>query len=72
MSRIIATYQKAEVLYQVGRFEEALVFYHKGCKQRPDMELFHQGVRKAQEAIEVSLGGDQPLNFHYQSKDEYI
>lgn len=41
----------------MGRFEEALVFYHKGCKQRPDMELFHQGVRKAQEAIEISLGG---------------
>lgn len=52
-----ATYQKAEVLYQMGRFEEALVFYHMGCKQRPDMDLFHQGVRKAQEAIEISLGG---------------
>lgn len=56
----LATYQKAEVLYQMGRFEEALVFYHMGGKQRPDMELFQQGVRKAQEAIEVSLGG----NFH--------
>ncbi|XP_057371231.2 uncharacterized protein LOC130692170 [Daphnia carinata] len=55
-----ATYQKAEVLYQMGRFEEALVFYHMGCKQRPDMELFHQGVRKAQEAIEISLGVKQP------------
>lgn len=52
-----ATYQKGEVLYQMGRFEEALVFYHMGCKQRPDMDLFHQGVRKAQEAIEISLGG---------------
>ena len=41
----------------MGRFEEALVFYHMGGKQRPDMELFQQGVRKAQEAIEVSLGG---------------
>ena len=52
-----ATYQKAEVLFQIGRFEEALVFYHTGVKQRPDMEVFQQGVRKAQEAIEVSLGG---------------
>ena len=41
----------------MGRFEEALVFYHTGCRQRPDMDLFHQGVRKAQEAIEISLGG---------------
>ena len=57
MKFFTATYQKAEVLYQMGRFEEALVFYHTGSKQRPDMELFHQGVRKAQEAIEVSLGG---------------
>ena len=56
-----ATYQKAEVLFQVGRFEEALVFYHTGVKQRPDMETFHQGVRKAQEAIEVSLGGTYNL-----------
>ena len=54
---IEATYQKAEVLYQMGRFEEALVFYHQGVQQRPDMDLFHQGIRKAQEAIEVSLGG---------------
>lgn len=54
---ITATYQKAEVLYQMGRFEEALVFYHMGGKQRPDMDIFHQGVRKAQEAIEISLGG---------------
>ncbi|KAI9563968.1 hypothetical protein GHT06_007706 [Daphnia sinensis] len=59
-SYVRATYQKAEVLYQMGRFEEALVFYHMGCKQRPDMELFHQGVRKAQEAIEISLGVKQP------------
>jgi len=41
----------------MGRFEEALVFYHKGVQQRPDMDLFHQGIRKSQEAIEVSLGG---------------
>ena len=59
MKKKTATYQKAEVLYQMGRFEEALVFYHMGCKQRPDMDLFNQGVRKAQEAIEISLGGIQ-------------
>ena len=53
----LATYQKAEILFYIGRFEEALVFYHTGVKQRPGMEMFHQGVRKAQEAIEVSLGG---------------
>ena len=58
ISLIEATYQKAEVLYQMGRFEEALVFYHKGVQQRPDMDLFHQGIRKSQEAIEVSLGGN--------------
>ena len=58
----------------MGRFEEALVFYHQGVKQRPDMDLFHQGVRKAQEAIEISLGGTphfvnnksiKPSNPHY-------
>ncbi|XP_032778290.2 uncharacterized protein LOC116917044 [Daphnia magna] len=66
-SYVRATYQKAEVLYQMGRFEEALVFYHKGCKQRPDMELFHQGVRKAQEAIEISLGV-KPPTLHQQQQ----
>jgi hypothetical protein len=53
-----ALFQKGEILFQLGKFEEALVFYHLGAKQRPDMEAFHQGVRKAQEAIEVSLGGE--------------
>ena len=55
---VAALFQKAEVLYQMGQFEDALVFYHLGVRQRPDMEAFHQGVRKAQEAIEVSLGGN--------------
>ncbi|XP_074658233.1 outer dynein arm-docking complex subunit 4-like [Tubulanus polymorphus] len=49
-------YQKAEVLYHMGDFEHALVFYHRGYKLRPEQDEFRLGIQKAREAIENSCG----------------
>ncbi|XP_050406246.1 outer dynein arm-docking complex subunit 4 [Patella vulgata] len=49
-------FQKAEALYYQGDFEMALVFYHRGCKLRPELQEFRLGIQKAQEAIDNSVG----------------
>jgi len=49
-------FQKANALYQMGDFEYALVYYHRGSKLRPDLTEFTQGIHKAQEAINNSIG----------------
>lgn len=49
-------FQKAEVLYCMGDFEMALVFYHRGHKIRPELQEFRLGIQKAQEAIDNSVG----------------
>jgi len=49
-------YQKAEVLYSMGDFEYALMFYHRGHKIRPELHEFTLGIQKAQEAINNSIG----------------
>ena len=40
----------------MGDFEHALVFYHRGCKIRPELHEFTLGVQKSQEAINNSIG----------------
>ncbi len=49
-------YQKAEVLYCMGDFEHALVFYHRGRKIRPELHEFTLGIQKAQEGVNNSVG----------------
>ncbi|XP_056870236.1 outer dynein arm-docking complex subunit 4 [Takifugu flavidus] len=49
-------YQKAEVLYLMGEFQSALVFYHRGQRIRPHTQMFRLGIQKAEEAIENSVG----------------
>ena len=51
-------YQKAEALYQMGDFEYALVFYHRGHKLRPELQEFRLGIQKAQEAIINCVGSE--------------
>merc|ERR1719167_1904866 len=46
-----ALYQKAETLYQLGRYEHALVYYHRGHKLRPELDHFRIGIQKSQDAI---------------------
>ncbi|XP_035603231.1 outer dynein arm-docking complex subunit 4-like isoform X2 [Oncorhynchus keta] len=40
----------------MGDFEFALVFYHRGHKQWPELQEFRLGIQKAQEAIDNSVG----------------
>lgn len=49
-------YQKAETLYSMGDFEQALVFYHRGLQLRPGLEQFRLGIQKAEESIRNSVG----------------
>lgn len=49
-------YQKAAALYDMGDFEYALVFFHRGNKLRPELDEFRLGIQKAREAIDNSIG----------------
>merc|ERR1711937_1018486 len=40
-----------EALYQLGRYEHALVYYHRGHKLRPELDHFRIGIQKSQDAI---------------------
>lgn len=51
-------YQKAEVLYSMGDFEHALMFFHRGHKIRPELDEFTLGIQKAQEAVNNSIGSE--------------
>ncbi|XP_076350632.1 outer dynein arm-docking complex subunit 4-like isoform X2 [Tachypleus tridentatus] len=51
-----ALYQKAEALFSMGKFEYALVFFHRGHKIRPEMDGFTLGIQKAQKTIDNSVG----------------
>ncbi|KAL0273998.1 UNVERIFIED_CONTAM: hypothetical protein PYX00_006543 [Menopon gallinae] len=53
---IRAIHQKAEALYHLGDFEHSLMYYHRGHRLRPELEIFRLGVQKAQEAIENTIG----------------
>lgn len=53
-----AIYQKAEALYHLGDFEHSLMYYHRGHRLRPELEIFRLGVQKAQEAIENTIGSN--------------
>jgi len=63
-------YQKAEILYAMGDFEHALMFYHRGHNVRPQMDEFTLGIQKAQEAINNSIGSEfvcfSLCNAHFQ------
>ncbi|XP_076458744.1 outer dynein arm-docking complex subunit 4-like isoform X2 [Babylonia areolata] len=52
---------KAEALYQKGDFENALVFYHRGHKLRPELQEFRLGIQKSQEAINNSIGSPESV-----------
>ena len=50
-----ALFQKAEALYDLGRYEMALVFFHRATKVRPDNAQYLNGVEKSQDAINGKL-----------------
>eukprot|EP00756_Hemistasia_phaeocysticola_P030354 Hpha_TRINITY_DN16283_c1_g3::TRINITY_DN16283_c1_g3_i1::g.16290::m.16290 len=55
--------QKASALYAAGDFERAIVCYHIGMRQRPDVAHFKAGVLKAEAAIQRCLP-TQPRHLH--------
>ncbi|KAH8853936.1 Tetratricopeptide repeat protein 25 [Schistosoma japonicum] len=50
-----ALYLKGQILYSKGEFEHALVYFHRGHQQRPELQIFRLGIQKSEEAIENSL-----------------
>jgi hypothetical protein len=48
---------KAEALYHSGEFEQALICYHRANAVRPGAPQFARGIKKAEAAIENSIGG---------------
>ncbi|NXL59146.1 TTC25 protein, partial [Chordeiles acutipennis] len=61
-------YQKAETLYIMGDFEFALVFYHRGCRLRPELQKFRLGIEKSQEAIINCIGS--PSSIKLENKED--
>jgi len=49
-------FQKAEAMFNMGDFEMALVYYHRGNRLRPELQDFRLGIQKAQEAIHNCVG----------------
>lgn len=49
-------FQKAEAMFNMGDFEMALVYYHRGNRLRPELQDFRLGIQKAQEAINNCVG----------------
>lgn len=49
-------FSKAEALYFRGDFENALIFFHRGQKMRPDVTDFRLGINKSREAIINAIG----------------
>ncbi|XP_059084711.1 outer dynein arm-docking complex subunit 4-like isoform X2 [Tigriopus californicus] len=46
---------QADCLYQMGRFEHALMHYHRGNRLKADSEEFRLGIQKATESINNAL-----------------
>ncbi|KAH0570740.1 putative Dynein binding protein [Spironucleus salmonicida] len=60
-------YQKGEAFYSAGQFEQALVFYYRAYRRRPDIQDFRLGVQKAEEsilrALDACVGDEQLIQF---------
>lgn len=48
---------RAEVLYTMGEFEQALVYFNRGRTQNPSEHKFVLGINKCREAITNCVGG---------------
>ncbi|KAI9205425.1 uncharacterized protein BJ171DRAFT_502070 [Polychytrium aggregatum] len=61
-------YQRAEALYTIGDFETALVHYHRGHMQRPEIVDFEMGIVKACEAIKEAIERIDPTRMKEQRR----
>jgi tetratricopeptide repeat protein 25 len=55
-NNVRAIYQKAEALYYLSQFEHSLMFFHRGLRLRPELNIFRLGVQKTEKAIENIIG----------------
>ncbi|KXS17064.1 TPR-like protein [Gonapodya prolifera JEL478] len=49
---------RAEALFASGNFENALVWFHRGARLKPEIDEFRLGIQKAQESILSGIGID--------------
>ncbi|KAJ3335445.1 Tetratricopeptide repeat protein 25 [Gonapodya sp. JEL0774] len=49
---------RAEALYASGDFENALVWFHRGARIKPELDEFRLGIQKAQESVMNGIGID--------------
>lgn len=66
--------QYAEALYSLGRFEQALIEYHRGYRLRRDVQDYRIGIQKCQDAINRAIGGKKimflsKVYFRYANND---
>ncbi|VDP63691.1 unnamed protein product [Schistosoma mattheei] len=59
--KAIMAYDQGQILYNKGDFEHALVYFHRGQQQRPELQMFRLGIQKSEEAIENSLTGHKKI-----------
>lgn len=53
---IRAIQQKAKALYFLGQFEQSLMYFHRGLKIRPELDIFRLGIQTTRKAIENTIG----------------
>ncbi|XP_029429619.1 tetratricopeptide repeat protein 25 isoform X2 [Rhinatrema bivittatum] len=56
----------------MGDFEFALVYYHRGYRQRPELQEFRLGIQKAQEAIDNSVGSPSSVKLETKGDLSYF
>ncbi|CAH8452851.1 unnamed protein product [Schistosoma turkestanicum] len=54
-------YLKGQILYNKGDFEHALVYFHLGQQQRPELQMFRLGIQKCEEAVRNSLTSNNKI-----------
>lgn len=65
-----ALLRKAEAHYIHGDLEHALMYYHKGRRLRPNMNVFTTGVKNCETAIMDCVGGTKTLQLFYLSRSK--
>jgi hypothetical protein len=48
-------YKRAEDLYSIGEYEQALLWYHRGRRLKPKAREFIKGIAKCEQAIEYKV-----------------
>ncbi|KAI0207667.1 Tetratricopeptide repeat protein 25 [Lamellibrachia satsuma] len=63
---------RAEVLYTMGEFEQALVYFNRGRTQNPSEHKFVLGINKCREAITNCVGAPERIKLSLQGDLTYF